>query len=89
MKTLVTFLSASAMILASGVVYADNQERNTINHQNLSKRPYQQVPVESQAKKDQFEGATLINEAAESDKKHQPIRLHMLGKRPYMEKNTD
>lgn len=89
MKTLMTLLSVSAMVLASGGAFADNQERNTINHQNLAKRPYQQVPVEAQSKKDHFEGATLIDEAAESDKKHQPIRLHMLGKRPYMEKNTD
>lgn len=85
-KNLITLLSAG-MLLVAASAYADADVKYNINQQNLSKRPYQQAPVES--KKDNFEGATLINEQAEEDKKHKPMRLHMLGKRPYAEKNTD
>lgn len=83
-KFLVTLISA-ATLLAAGAVYAEDDYKQ-INKQNLSKRPYQQVPAES--KKDNFEGATLIDESAE-DGKHKQMRLNMLGKRPYAEKGTD
>ncbi|MDO9052212.1 MAG: hypothetical protein Q8S46_00070 [Methylotenera sp.] len=86
-KYLVTLLSA-ATLLAAGSVFADEDYKH-INKQNLSKRPYQQVPAESANKKENFEGATLINENAEVDGKHKQMRLNMLGKRPYAEKNTD
>lgn len=85
------FLSA-AVLMTAGAAYAhedtqDKANQYNINQQNLSKRPYQHAPVES--KKDNFEGATLINEEAPEAKKHKQMRLHMLGKRPYAEKNTD
>ena len=76
-------------MLVIGGAHAANNELNNINNQNLSKRPYQQMPVESKKDKDHFEGAAMIDEAAESDKKFHTIRLNMLSKRPYMEKNTD
>ena len=85
-KNLIAVLS-SGLLLAAGSAFADEDVKHNINQQNLSKRPYHQAPVES--KKDNFEGATLINEQMEEDKKHKPMRLHMLGKRPYAEKNTD
>jgi hypothetical protein len=56
----------------------------------LSKRPYQQAPADPALnKKENFEGATLIDESAETDGKHKQMRLNMLGKRPYVERNTD
>lgn len=84
--SLMAVLSAG-LLLASGSAFAHGGDKYNMNHQNLSKRPYQAVPAES--KKDNFEGATLINENAEEDQNHKPMRLHMLGKRPYAEKNTD
>lgn len=81
---------AAAMLLPAGAAYAGNVQHDNINKQNLSRRPYQQVPAESASKKENFEGATLMNEDSENHKKNQQqIRLNMLGKRPYMEKNTD
>lgn len=86
-KILLTALSA-AFALAAGSAYADDDYRYD-NQLNLSKRPYSK-PVDKQAnKKDNFEGATLVDQEAEIDKKHEPMRLHMLGKRPYSEKSTD
>lgn len=86
-KTLLTALS-TAIALVAGSAYAADDYRYD-NQLNLSKRPYSK-PVDRQAKeKDNFEGATLVDREAEIDKKHEPMRLHMLGKRPYSEKNTD
>jgi hypothetical protein len=87
-KSLITLMS-TAVLLVAGSAYAD-EDYSQINKQNLSKRPYQQVPAATEYnKKDGFEGATLINENAEADGKHKQMRLNMLGKRPYFEKNTD
>lgn len=87
-RNLITVLSAG-MLLAVANVYADENKdaKYNINHQNLSKRPYSQAPTES--KKDNFEGATLINEQVAEDTKHKPMRLHMLGRQPYNVKNSD
>jgi hypothetical protein len=86
-KLMFTTIAASIALISSAAFAGDEQQYTT--HQNLSKRPYHQ-PVDNQAKnKDNFEGATLINEQAEINKKHQPMNLHNLGKRPFSEKNTD
>lgn len=87
-KNLIAVLSAG-ILLAVANAYADENKDNkfNINNQNLSKRPYSQAPIES--KKDNFEGATLINEQVEEDTKHKPMRLHMLGRQPYAVKNSD
>jgi len=87
-KNLIAVLSAG-ILLAVANAYADENKdvKFNINNQNLSKRPYSQAPIES--KKDNFEGATLINEKIEEDTKHKPMRLHMLGRQPYAVKNTD
>lgn len=82
---------SSAVFLVAGAAHAENDVKNNSHNQNfLSKRPYQQPITKTDQKKDQqWEGATLIDESAEADEKHKPMRLHMLGKRPYVEKNTD
>jgi len=86
-KILMAVLSASVALMAN-VASADEGYGN-VNQQNFSKRPYHK-PVDTQMnKKDNFEGATLIQQEAEIDKKHEPMRLHMLGKRPFGEKSTD
>lgn len=89
-KISIMAILSAAMLLPAGAVYAENAQHDSINKQNLSRRPYQQVPAENASRKDSFEGATLINEESENQKKNQQqIRLNMLGKRPFMEKNTD
>lgn len=85
-KNLIAVLSAG-LLLVAGAAFANEEAQYNVNQQNLSKRPYAKAPVES--KKDNFEGATLINEDVQEDKKHKQMRLHMLGKRPYAEKATD
>jgi hypothetical protein len=85
MKKTLTFLAVVGLLSTAAV--ADVNVKDNINYQNLSKRPYSQAPVES--KKDNFEGATLINEQVEEDTKHKPMRLHMLGRQPYAVKNSD
>lgn len=84
-KNLITLL-ATGVLLVAGSATAE-EDYSHINKQNLSKRPYQQ-PVLAD-KKDNFEGATLINDNEEAEGKHKQMRLNMLGKRPYFEKNTD
>ena len=87
-KNLIAVLSAGILLAAASVYANENKDvKSNINNQNLSKRPYSQAPIES--KKDNFEGATLINEQVEEDAKHKPMRLHMLGRQPYAVKNSD
>ena len=85
-KSLITALSAG-MLFASASAFADLNAKSNIINQNLSKRPYQHAPVES--KKDNFEGATLISDDVEKDQKYNSMRLHMLDRRPYSEKNAN
>lgn len=88
MKTLIAIIS-SALLLASASAFADNNTRNNINNQNLSKRPYQQVPEAPTNKADNFEGATLIKEESQAEKTQKTLQLHNLGRRPYSEKAPD
>ena len=86
MKTLnLMVMVSSVVILAAGSAYADEDYTKTnISKQNLSKRPYQQVVDRSVDKqKDNFEGATLIDEKVEAEGKNKRMRLNMLSKRPY------
>jgi hypothetical protein len=61
MKTFITIIS-SALLLFSTLVNADNSQRNDINNQNLSKRPYYDLQEALANKAYNFEGATLIKE---------------------------
>ena len=85
-KNLIAVLSAG-LLLVAGAAFANEEAQYNVNQQNLSKRPHAKSPVES--KKDNFEGATLVNEDVQEDKKHKQMRLNMLGKRPYTEKAAD
>lgn len=79
--SLVTLLVLSFSINAEEV-----DQRNNINQQQFSRRPYVQVPA---AKADKFEGDVVDAQAIEVEKKQRTIQLHNLGRRPYAEKNTD
>ena len=80
----------AVLLSAVGVAQAeyDTSYHDGVKHQTgkqqLSKRPYA-APVEN---KEVLEGASVTEEVV-VDKKHQPLRLHMLGKLPYMEKAKD
>lgn len=75
------------LVLSFNVVYADDvDQRNNINNQNFSRRPYTQVPA---AKADNFEGDVVDAQEVEAEEKLKTIQLHNLGRRPYAEKNTD
>ncbi len=91
MKTLnLVLIVSAAILLASGLAQA-NDKGNT-NNQNLSKRPYEQLPDESAYNKgDNWEGSTLVKErsANEGPTEYQKLRINMLGKQPYMEGNKD
>ncbi|HQN64277.1 MAG TPA: hypothetical protein PLR90_02660 [Methylophilus sp.] len=91
MKTLnLAVIVSTAILLASGLAQA-NDKANT-NNQNLSKRPYEQLPDESAYNKgDNWEGSTLVKErsATEGPTEYQKLRINMLGKQPYMEGNKD
>lgn len=83
-------LASASMVLASMQVNAADERNKNINHQHLSKRPYQAAPEASASEpKDQWEGATYINDENKADNlptKHQQMRINMLGRHPYMEK---
>lgn len=56
------------------------------NNQQVSRRPYAQVPA---PKAETFEGDVVNKEEQAAEEKHKTLRLHQLGRRPYAEKNTD
>lgn len=78
---------AAALLLATGVAQAN--DKNHVGNQNLSKRPYHQLPDESAYNKgNDWEGATLVKEqdrAEAGPTQYQRLRINMLGKQPYME----
>jgi hypothetical protein len=80
---LVRSLIVAVMLGVVSFAQADEQT-SIVNQQQLSKRPYAAPVVKSES----FEGA-VIKEEVVVEKKHQPLRLHMLGKLPYMEKAAD
>jgi hypothetical protein len=79
----------SGLMLSFGNAYAEDNEKYNINQQNLSRQPYKQAPAKDQIKGEGFEGATLINESAEAEKKSRHLQLHRFDRRPYMEKSAD
>ena len=94
MKSINLIGLAAAALLAAGVAQAGDDKANSVIDQNLSKRPYQQAPAETGAKKpDNWEGATNVTKDADEAKagpnKYQQLRIRMLGQRPYMEKTPD
>jgi hypothetical protein len=78
----------SGLLLILGNAYAESNDKHNINQQNLSRQPYKQMPAEDQVKDEGFEGATLITESVETDKKSRQILLHRFDRRPYMEKSA-
>ena len=75
------------MSMASSLLQANDM--NEISNQNLSKRPYHQMPKEQlDNKADSFEGATVIKEAEKpkaGPTNYQRLRINMLSRQPYME----
>ncbi len=81
----VTF--ASVGLLASGAALA---EKARSNQHFISKQPYHEIPAaEKYNAEDKWEGATLVDKEAQKDEvtKQPHLRLHSLGKRPFIEKS--
>jgi hypothetical protein len=83
-----TLISLAVLLATVGVAqaeydssYHDGVKQPTGQHQ-LSKRPYAAPAVD----KETFDGAVVNKEQVE---KPTHLNLHMLGKRPFMEKATD
>lgn len=78
---------ASLSILAASPVVANELNQQMIQNQQLSKRPYQVVPdVSTKQQGEDWEGASMMDSAAKSrsNQQLQQLRLHMIGKQPYM-----
>lgn len=83
---LVTLLSTAGLVYAEhDSSYHDGVNRPSTVNQNLSRRPYS-APVE---KSDVIEGNTATEDSEKQARHQKTLNLHMLGKRPYAEKNTD
>ena len=65
---------------------AADVERNNINNQQFSRRPFAQAPA---PKAESFEGDVVSKEEQVVEEKRKTLHLHQLGRRPYAEKNTD
>jgi hypothetical protein len=85
-------LSVAGLAQAESSTLGHEESVNRLNHNFNSKRPYQ-APVENNKTNkvdEQFEGATLVPEDENShevknERNLKQLRLHSLGRRPYME----
>jgi hypothetical protein len=86
-----TLISLAVLLAVVGVAQADSYhetdyhdgiKRPAATHQNLSRKPYA-APV---VKTETFDGAVVDKEVVEQPKR---LNLHMLDRRPYMEKAAD
>jgi hypothetical protein len=82
-------LMLSGLLLSATSAYADSTAKGKNNQQNLARQPYQQTPAQDETKDSNFEGATLIDQDAESAKTQKTLQLHRFDRRPYMEKSKD
>ena len=78
---LVTLLSTTIPVYAED----DVQQKNIVNQQQLSKRPYS-APVN---KAEEYEGNTVDEDSVKHDRIQKTLNLHMLGKRPWVDNRTD
>lgn len=78
---LVTLLSTTISVYAED----DVQQKNIVNQQQLSKRPYS-APVN---KAEEYEGNTVDEDSVKQDRVQKTLNLHMLSKRPWVDNRTD
>ena len=78
---LVTLLSTTISVYAED----DVQQKNIVNQQQLSKRPYS-APVN---KAEEYEGNTVDEDSVKQDRVQKTLNLHMLSKRPWVDKASD
>jgi hypothetical protein len=80
MKKINIVLATSLSIVS--LAWADvTEQQPNISQQQLSKRPYANVPVQKDATHEQTN--------TKAEKNYKTLQLHMLGKRPYAEKSKD
>ena len=78
----VRVLLTAVLLAVASIASAEEVKQNTNTQQQLSKRPYAAPAVD----KETFDGAVVDKKEVE---KPTHLNLHMLGKRPFMEKATD
>jgi hypothetical protein len=83
MKTLITLAILLSLVGVAQAELDHDGIKRQHGHQQLSKRPYVAPVV---VVKETFDGAVVEKEEVEQPKK---LRLHMLDRRPYMEKASD
>jgi len=81
-------LASLSSVQAEETLPADDS-MNQLQHKNfLGQRPYAKAPAPKADKA--WEGAGLVTDQADKRlDKHQQMRLHFIGKRPYVEPNND
>lgn len=88
MKMIVFIMIVTNFFLMNSLAQANEQEN--LSKQNLSKRAYQELPeVTLNKSAEAWEGATLVKEKQNGPTDYQKLRIHMLGKQPYMEGKKD
>ncbi len=79
----------SGLMLTATQVYAESSDNTYIKNNNLSRQPYKQPIAKDQNKGEVFEGATLIDESAETENKTRRLQLHKFDRRPHIQKSVD
>jgi hypothetical protein len=72
----------AVLLAVADIAVAEEVKQNTVNQQQLSKRPYA-APA---ADKETFDGAVVDKEVVEQPKK---LNVFMLDRRPYSQKAAD
>jgi predicted ATPase len=77
-----TGILLAVLLAVAGIAVAEEVKQNTLNQQQLSKRPYAAPVVD----KETFDGAVVDKEVAEQPKK---LNVFMLDRRPFAVKAAD
>lgn len=77
----------ASLLVTAGLAFAedDADQKNTVNNQQLSKRPY----VATRDPTEKYQDATASKDTARQAQHQKTLNLHMLGKRPWSEKASD
>jgi hypothetical protein len=95
---LAVIVSAVILFTSGASIAGDSNAADVSNQTFTGQRPYMKAPTQDRVYRadDQWEGATLVTDinpdqpvAKKGHEKHQQMRLHMLGKRPYIEHPAD
>lgn len=86
LSALVISLGLTAGAQAGELLEQGTQVRDLHKQNFIGQRAYHKAPVAKADADDKWQGATLVTDKVSEDKghdKHQQLRLHFIGKRPY------